>query len=114
VGIVDSTSITNRAAECELIKKPMISMTETNHTIGGFHLVVFSGTNVDYQGLIRSTRGLVPLEELAQGLTTLEINLVSYKNNQMRGGVSLWTTIHRHWSCHKIDITIVLYHSIIV
>ena len=54
----------------------------------------------------------VPLEELTQGLTTLEINLVSYKNNQMRGGVSLWTTIHRHWSCHKIDITIVLYHSI--
>jgi hypothetical protein len=28
-------------------------------------MVDFSGTNVDYQGLIRSTRGLVPLRQAA-------------------------------------------------
>jgi hypothetical protein len=46
----------------------------------------------------------VPLEELAQGLTTLEDLLLSYKDNLMRGEVSLPTTIHRHSSCHKILI----------
>ena len=51
MSIVDSASITNRAAECELIEETVISVTVTNDAVVGVGHREISGTNVIYQVL---------------------------------------------------------------